>query len=119
VIEKALIKIKGTPMSLNKYLNLHWAARKRNKKIWEKKIKAYWLEHGKSEFRKPVKVSIVYRFKDYRIRDFDNYSGKVLLDGLIGTFIEDDNARDWVKELKLRMEFGCNPEETEIEIIKL
>ncbi len=44
---------------------------------------------------KPLKravVTLIYHFKDKRRRDPDNYSGKMILDGLTGSHIIEDDS---------------------------
>lgn len=109
------ITLPGVPISLNRWMNFHWGARKRYKDIWKEKIEQEWKKDP-VKFEEPVSIKMIYRFKDARKRDFDNYTPKALLDGLKETFLIDDDANEHVKELSLAMEFSRDNEETEIQI---
>jgi len=63
-------------------------------------------------------VRITYYFPDRRRRDPDNYSGKMLLDGLVRSGIIRDDCFDAV-ELVLVGKFDRQNPRTEIEIIQM
>lgn len=44
-----------------------------------------------------AEVTLIYHFKDKRRRDPDNYSGKMILDGLTGAGIIADDSFDHIK----------------------
>lgn len=93
---------------------------------WEyQKIKKYWAElifyTCIPRPIKPIEHSIVkirYYFKDQRRRDCDNYSGKMILDGLVNAGIISDDSFKNIK-LVLEAEFGCRNPKTEIEVIEI
>jgi Holliday junction resolvase RusA-like endonuclease len=58
----------------------------------------------------PVKLTVVFKFKDKRKRDLDNYL-KVLLDSLKGLYFNDD---DQVYGLSAEKRIGCPNEGVEI-----
>ncbi len=58
----------------------------------------------------PIKLTVVFRFKDKRKRDLDNYL-KVLLDSLKGLYFHDD---DQVYGLSVEKRIGCSAEGVEI-----
>ena len=111
------LTIKDIPDSLNRYLNYHWSKRSETKERWRLMILSEWTKQKGIKLDSPIVVTLEYYFPDNRKRDYDNYSGKVILDGLKNTFIEDDNARDCVKELKLKM-FFSQPEKKTVITIK-
>ncbi len=116
-LKEVKLTLNSVPPSLNKMLNHHWAKRISDKQEVIDQINLIWLQLKKPTISSPVKITLEYFFKDNRARDYDNYSGKYILDGLKGRFIEDDNARDCVKELCLKMNFR-SPETKTIITIK-
>lgn len=118
-MQTAHFSIPRLPESLNKMLTSHWTKRRSDKEEWVLEIKSIWNSLKQPRISSPVKIIITYYFPDNRIRDFDNYSGKYILDGLKNTFIDDDNARDCVKELVLKMEFKSPEPRTDIQILSL
>ena len=93
--------IPGIPPSLNQFAgrNNQWDWRK-EKKEWSEKV--CWLCRPKPE--KPydkAKVTLTYFFLDNRRRDPDNYSGKMILDGLTQAGIISDDSFSHI-ELCLR-----------------
>lgn len=113
-MKKIKLEIPRVPDSLNKMLNHHWTKRQADKAEWLKDIQTLWLLNKKIIIQSPIKITLEYFFKDNRKRDYDNYSGKYILDGLKETFIEDDNARDCLKELVLKMNFKSSSAKTRI-----
>jgi len=71
----------------------HWSKRQKEREIWDILVQNEWRKLNKIRFKGSVQVHIEYRLKATRIRDFDNYSPKFLLDSLKQTFIVDDNIR--------------------------
>ena len=97
-----LIIIDETPISKNKYVNMHWASRR------EYKERISWLIYEQKMFEKSIKpreyaelpynkasINIDIFFKDKRKRDVANYIGGGLiawLDVLVDLgYIKDDN----------------------------
>lgn len=64
-----------------------------------------------------VTVRITYFFSDRKRRDPDNYSGKMLLDGLVRAGILDDDCFSCIR-LELRGDCDRQRPRTEIEILK-
>ena len=107
--------IKAIPPSNNKYIgrNMRWEYQD-VKKQWAK-IVYFTCRPRPPKPLKKAEVSITYYFKDKIRRDPDNYSGKMLLDGLVRAgIIEDDSFSNITLILK-----GCydkNDPRTEITI---
>ena len=93
------ITIYDIPPSLNVIQNMHWMKRNSLKKMWHMLVYSAWVDSKKPKFDK-VEVELTYYFKTKHKRDYDNYAGKWLLDGLKGCAIEDDN-QDIVQSLTL------------------
>lgn len=123
---KVKIVINDIPPSLNKYLNMHWAKRNETKKDWKKYIVESILKSGLTLIKSnDIIITITYYFKTKASHDFDNYSGKWIMDGLkldpkskygnVGLILDDSSKH--IKELRIR--FGVvdkdNPR-TEIEL---
>lgn len=66
-----------------------------------------------SEPMKKATVNIKYYFTDNRRRDPDNYSGKMILDGLVRAGIIADDSF-FVIDLQLSAEFGSAQKKSEI-----
>jgi len=112
------ITIPAIPPSDNKY--------KGRENAWEyRNDKKYWLEmvsiYAKiARPRKPYEkatVTITYFFPDKRRRDPDNYSGKFILDGIVGNVIKDDSF-DCI-DLRLAGSYDKNNPRTEVEITEV
>lgn len=95
--------------SLNVWVNWHWGKRRNERDIWDLLIKNVWREALKVKFKGMVKVSICYYVKSDRVRDYDNWTPKFIMDALKKTFIIDDNMRV-VKAPK--WEFVCGAKES-------
>ena len=110
--------IKDIPPSNNKFIGKanQWEYQNQ-KKAWAEMI--FYCCNPKP--RKPIQraiVSITYYFKDHRRRDPDNYSGKMILDGLVKAgIIEDDSFRNI--RLVLDARFGWHEKKTVIEIVEV
>jgi Holliday junction resolvase RusA-like endonuclease len=96
------------PISLNKYLNLHWAEKSAYKKNYADLIWATFLTVKPKGFKPFEKCEVIlrYYFPTKAIHDFDNYSGKVVFDGLKQAGILTDDNSKVVK--KLTIEFYNN-----------
>lgn len=81
------------PPSLNKIFSMHWTARKKEKRRWADLIAWQILAKKVKLIKGQVKIKLIYYFKTKGYHDYDNYSGKFILDGLKGKVIEDDNQR--------------------------
>ena len=75
--------IPGIPPSNNKYIgrNVHWEYQK-VKKQWAALINLECRPKPPKPLEKAV-LQLIYHFPDNRRRDPDNYSGKMILDGLV------------------------------------
>lgn len=85
------------------------------KKMWCDLIWAYCRPRPEKPINKAM-VTITYHFKDAIRRDPDNYSGKMLLDGLVKNGIIKDDSFYCIR-LILDAEFKCKKAETVIEVI--
>lgn len=102
MLNNTLLKINGVPPSLNKILNMHWAKRKEEKKDWYNKI-LFEINHLKLKkiLKKDIIITLTYYFKTKAGHDFDNYSGKWIMDSLKNNLIIDD-SQYYIKELRIR-----------------
>lgn len=103
------------PNSNNKYIgrsNIY--EYQQDKKTWCDLIWAYCRPRPDKPLDKAI-VSITYHFKDNIRRDPDNYSGKMILDGLTKNGIIKDDSFLCIK-LVLGAKFGCERKETIIEV---
>ncbi len=110
--------IPDIPKSNNEYIgrkNIH--EYQRDKKDWCDMLWAYCRPRPKKPFKKAI-VVITYHFTDKIRRDPDNYSGKMLLDGLVKNQIIKDDSFFCIR-LVLDAEFGCATKETVIEVIEV
>ena len=107
--------IMAIPPSNNKYIgvNRRWDYQEA-KKQWEKIIHFVCRDKPPKPIQKAI-VNITYYFKDNIRRDPDNYSGKMLLDGLVRAgVIEDDSFKNI--DLVLKAYFKCKEPRIEITI---
>ncbi len=107
--------IKAIPPSNNKYIgrNMRWEYQE-VKKQWAKIIYFVCRDKPPKPLKKAV-VKITYYFKDNIRRDCDNYSGKMILDGLVNAGIIEDDSFKHI-ELVLKAFFKCEEAKTEITI---
>lgn len=107
--------IDDIPPSNNQFIGrTNYRAYQQAKKAWAQQIFFCCRPRPKTPLQK-ARITITYFFADRRRRDPDNYSGKMLLDGLVSSgIIQDDNFR--CIELYLKAEFGCQKPQTKIEI---
>ncbi|MEW6557199.1 MAG: RusA family crossover junction endodeoxyribonuclease [Elusimicrobiota bacterium] len=108
------IVIPEIPSSLNKIFAMHWAERQREKARWSDLIAWKILTQKLKPIKGQVKIKLVYYFKTKGSHDYDNYSGKFILDGLKGKVIKDDSQRIVTE---LTHEFHYDPENPRIEIL--
>jgi Holliday junction resolvase RusA-like endonuclease len=87
-----------------------------DKKHWCDMLWAYCRPKPPKPFEKAI-VVITYHFTDKIRRDPDNYSGKMILDGLVRNEILKDDSFFCIR-LILDAEFGCENKETVIEVIE-
>lgn len=88
----------AVPPSLNRWSRAHWSVRKREAASWRTRVWAEWLQLGKP--RVPVAAWVAFDFDLPRGGDADNRV-KLVLDGLVGTFLADDGP-ECVQELRVR-----------------
>lgn len=84
--------IPDIPPSNNKFIgrNVRWEYQK-VKKRWAELIAAYCRPKPPEPLER-ARVTLIYHFADKRRRDPDNYSGKMILDGLTASgMIRDDS----------------------------
>lgn len=107
--------IPDIPKSNNEYIGrTNYREYQADKQEWCQMIWAYCRPKPKKPLPRAV-VSITYHFTDRIRRDPDNYSGKMLLDGLVRNGIIKDDSFICIK-LHLNAEFGCERKETVIEV---
>lgn len=93
--------ISDIPPSNNKFLGRENRWEYQNiKKQWAELIAVYCRPRPEEPLPKAV-VTLVYHFKDNRRRDPDNYSGKMILDGLTKAGIIADDSFSCI-DLQLR-----------------
>lgn len=109
--------IPDIPPSNNKYIGRNARFEyQAMKKHWAELIWCFCIPRPNAPINKSV-VKIKYYFPDKRRRDPDNYSGKMILDGLrTANIITDDSFSNIT--LLLSAEFGCDSKRTEIEVIE-
>ena len=100
------------PPSLN-----HFAGRKNDREYQQAKrewkdLVCYCAPKQEKPFSKSV-VTITYFFRDKRRRDPDNYSGKMIMDGLTAAGIIRDDSFDCVE---LRIVGNCDRQNPRTEI---
>ena|SRR3972149_26200 len=114
------------PVSLNKLLRCHWSTYTKYKQECERTFNEWWLT---SEYRlkknlciqfpiKKCNIKLTYCFIDKRKRDYDNYSGKIILDVLKQYVIADDNS-EVIRSLTHQFINGHNENCVLIEVISL
>ncbi len=113
-----LITLYITPPSLNDWMNLNPFKKARIKKQFEHDI--YYLAYNQrpSEPYKKAHVKITIYFDRGRRRDLDNYSPKMLLDGLVKAKIIIDDRAEVIGQTEIL--FGrAGKARTEIEITEI
>ncbi len=88
--------IPAIPPSNNQYIGRtnNWEYQK-VKKEWAGYVNIFCRPKPKEPLQK-AKVELIYHFKDKRRRDPDNYSGKMVLDGLVKAGIIVDDSFDCI-----------------------
>ena len=106
--------IPAVPPSNNEYIgrNNRWAYQE-IKKQWAVLVKSYCRPKPTQPLERSV-VTLAYCFGDNRRRDPDNYSGKMILDGLVKAGIIMDDSFQHI-DLVLRR-IGEGPKRTEIAV---
>lgn len=82
------------------------------KKRWEALVRIACIGKPKKQTERAV-VQIRYSFPDRRRRDPDNYSGKMILDGLVRCGVLKDDSFDCIR-LELSAEYSPRKPRTEI-----
>lgn len=108
------IIIPEIPPSLNKYAGREnaWEYRQEKQK-WIRLMRAYCRKQT-NPINKAI-VTITYYFPTRIRHDPDNYSGKMIMDGLVDRGVIVDDSFDHV-ELRLRGEYDKDNPRTEIEV---
>lgn len=91
------LEIDEIPPSLNRWAKLHWSEQRMIKQDWAWMIKAAVLtaKVGRPMYRlAAVKITLI--FPVIRRRDIDNYTPKMVMDGLVNAGIIQDDRADWV-----------------------
>ncbi len=107
--------IKAIPPSNNQFIgrNARWKYQD-IKKQWSDVINIVCRPKPAQPLKKAV-VTLTYYFKDKRRRDPDNYSGKMILDGLVKAGILQDDSFNNI-DLVLQGNYDKDNPRTEIEI---
>lgn len=107
--------IKAIPPSNNQFIgrNVRWKYQD-IKKQWADLINIVCRPKPAQPLKKAV-VTLTYYFKDKRRRDPDNYSGKMILDGLVKAGILQDDSFNNI-DLVLQGSYDKDNPRTEIEI---
>jgi crossover junction endodeoxyribonuclease RusA len=110
--------IKAIPPSNNQFIgrNVRWKYQD-IKKQWAEMIYLVCRPKPQQPFKHSA-VQLTYYFKDRRRRDPDNYSGKMILDGLVRSGILQDDSFNNV-DLILRGSYDKENPRTEIKITEL
>ena len=110
--------IEDVPPSNNKFIgrNNIWEYQE-YKKLWQKYILMLCLPRPEKPIKR-ARVIIDYYFKDKRRRDPDNFSGKMILDGLVRAGILEDDSFNNI-ELVLKAEVDKEKPRTEITVKEL
>lgn len=88
--------VPGIPESLNKFAGRHNAWEYREKKqLWKQVVTLCCLPKPREPIERS-EVTIEYFFPDRKRRDPDNYSGKMILDGLTAAGIIKDDDFDHI-----------------------
>lgn len=106
-------KLPCIPPSNNQFIgrNKRWEYQNA-KKSWVLTVKACCIPKPAKPIEKSI-VTLVYHFPDNRLRDPDNYSGKMILDGLTAAGIIKDDSFECIE---LRLQRGDNRKPAMMEI---
>lgn len=109
-------KIPEIPPSNNRYIGreARWAYQA-EKKRWAQLVAVYCRPRPEKPLRGVVQIC--YHFRDRRRRDPDNFSGKMILDGLVRCGILEDDSFQCIR-LELSARFGETEVYTEITIME-
>lgn len=115
-MQKLKYIVKAIPPSNNQFIgrNVRWNYQD-IKKQWAETIFLVCRPKPPQPLQKAI-VILTYYFKDNRRRDPDNYSGKMILDGLVRAGILQDDSFSNI-DLVLRGDYDKENPRTEIEII--
>ena len=95
-MRKLTLTVPFTPVSLNRWQNLHWGTKRRVKEDWDTEVAmAMMTATGMTVLKRTMeraRVRIKYYFRTRHKRDKDNYTPKVIMDCLKGRVIEDDSS---------------------------
>ena len=108
-------KIPQIPPSNNQFIGRtnHWDYQNIKKK-WAQYVEFYCNPKPSKPIEK-TRVTLVYHFTDNRSRDPDNYSGKMILDGLTKAGIISDDSFFHI-DLQIKADYSDKSGETEIYI---
>ena len=110
--------IPAIPPSNNRFIGrTNFREYQREKKIWASLTAAYCRPKPKVPLDRAV-VKLTYYFSDRRRRDPDNYSGKMVLDGLVKAKILSDDSFSNI-DLALCGEYDKSNPRLEIEITEV
>lgn len=100
---KIVIPNKQHP-SLNVWTNWHWSERHSEKEGWEEEIMWLGKKYNKPLYKKAT-IQVTYYFGTNRVRDYDNFVPKFILDGLRkADIIVDDNDSDIFINWKIKVD---------------
>ena len=107
--------IPAIPPSNNKFIGrTNWQEYQRTKRVWASYVAAYCRPKPEAPLKQAV-VTLCYYFPTATRRDPDNYSGKMILDGLTKAGIIQDDSFGHVR-LELEGLVDREKPRTEIEI---
>ena len=100
--------------SINVWKNWHYMRYNKEKQRWMTMIWA--LTRGTSRIEGKVDVTVTYYFKTKARHDIDNYTPKMIMDGLVEAGIIQDDNSDVVVSLTVKLLYDKANPRTEIEI---
>lgn len=107
--------VPGIPPSNNQYIGRkNYHEYQRTKKMWAERIALCCRPKPQKPLPRAV-VILTYYFPDRRRRDPDNYSGKMILDGLVRAKIIEDDSFEKI-DLVLRCDLDTAAPHVEIEV---
>lgn len=109
------IVVPGIPPSLNDWMNWHHFARSQGKREWKEKVAWVCRADQVKPMAGPVTVTLTYFFDTHRRRDYDNYSGKFILDGLVPLALPDDSS-EVIESLVIRFDHDAKHPRVEVNI---
>ncbi len=116
--KKTIIVIYGKVDSLNKLLTKHWYLLKKEKNYLTDYLIGTIFESGK-QYHKYTDVdtlSLSYSFADNIARDYDNYSGKLIIDAIKNAGLIKDDSCKIIKKYNIEILLGQEADKIKIVI---